>query len=64
MLEDKNSENTKRSTKVAKELFHEYIKEKNIQEPDDKTELAQVLKTVFFVTVRLWLFSLKQCIIK
>ena len=27
-------------------------------------KLAQVLKTVFFVTVRLWLFSLKQCIIK
>ena len=31
--EDKDSENTKRSTKVAKELFYEYLKEKNIQEP-------------------------------
>ena len=64
LLEDEDSKNTKRSTKVAKELFHEYLKEKNIQEPDDKTELAHVLKTVFFVTVRLWLSSLKQCIIK
>ena len=27
--EDKDSENTKRSTKVAKELFYEYLKEKN-----------------------------------
>ena len=33
LLEDKDSENTKRSTKVAKELFYEYLKEKNIQEP-------------------------------
>ena len=30
LLEDKDSENTKRSTKVAKELFYEYLKEKNI----------------------------------
>ena len=44
LLEDKDSENTKRSTKVAKELFYEYLKEKNIQEPHDKKELAQVLK--------------------
>ena len=40
LLEDKDSENTKRSTKVAKELFYEYLKEKNIQEPHDKKELA------------------------
>ena len=26
LLEDKDSENTKRSTKVAKELFYEYLK--------------------------------------
>ena len=42
LLEDKDSENTKRSTKVVKELFYEYLKEKNIQEPHDKKELAQV----------------------
>ena len=47
LLEDKDLENTKRSTKVAKELFYEYLKEKNIQEPHDKKELAQVLKSFF-----------------
>ena len=49
--QDKDSENTKRSTKVAKELFYEYLKEKNIQEPNDKKELAQVLKS-FYVEAR------------
>ena len=43
LLEDKDSENTKRSTKMAKELFYEYLKEKNILEPHDKKEIAQVL---------------------
>ena len=66
LLEDKDSENTKRSTKVAKELFYEYLQEKNIQEPHDKTELAQVLKSFYVdnAIMRLSLFSLKQCIIK
>ena len=36
LLENKDSENTKRSRKVAKELFYEYLKEKNIQEPHAK----------------------------
>ena len=45
LLEDKDLEITKRLTKVAKELFYEYLKEKNIQEPHDKKELAQVLKS-------------------
>ena len=49
LLEDKDSENTKRWTKVAKELF--YLKEKNIQEPHDKKELALVLKS-FYVEAR------------
>ena len=69
LLEDKASENTKRSTKVAKELFYEYLKEKNIQEPHDKKELAQVLKSFYVfmliaAIMRLSLFSSKQCIIK
>ena len=51
LLEDKDSENTKRSTKVAKELFYQYLKEKNIQEPHDKKELAKVLKS-FYVKAR------------
>ena len=69
LLEDKDSENTKRSTKVAKELFYEYLKEKNIQEPHNKKELAQVLKSFYVfmliaAIMRLSLFSSKQCIIK
>ena len=36
LLDEKDSQNTKRSTKVAKELFSEYLKEKNIQEPVEK----------------------------
>ena len=51
LLEDKDSKNTKRSTKVAKEVFQEYLKEKNIQEPHSRKELAQVLKS-FYVEVR------------
>jgi len=33
LLIDKDAENTKSSTKVAKELFHEYLRGKN-QEPE------------------------------
>ena len=47
LLEDKDSENTKRLIKVVKELFYEYLKEKNTQEPHDKKELAQVLKSFY-----------------
>ena len=66
LLEDKDSENTKRSTKVAKELFYEYLKEKNIQEPHDKKELAQVLESFLCgsAIMRLSLYSSKLCIIK
>ena len=63
LLEDKDSGNTKRSTKVAKELFYEYLKEKNIQEPHDKKELAQVLKS-FFAEARKkdGSFTLRSCV--
>ena len=37
--------NTKRSTKVAKELFADYVKAKKLREPEEKKELAQTLKT-------------------
>ena len=45
IVEDKDSQNTKRSTKVAKELFADYVKEKKLREPAEKKELAQTLKT-------------------
>ena len=51
IVEDKDSQNTKRSTKVAKELFADYVKEKNLREPEEKKDLAQTLKT-FYVEAR------------
>ena len=51
IVEDKDSQNTKRSTKVAKELFSDYVKEKKLREPEEKKELAQTLKT-FYVEAR------------
>ena len=53
LLEDKDSENTKRSTEVAKELFYEYHKEKNLFMCKREKRMD-----------RLSLFSSKQCIIK
>ena len=34
IVEDKDSQNTKMSTKVAKELFADYVKEKKLREPE------------------------------
>ena len=53
--------NIKRWTKVAKELFTDYVKEKKLREPEEKKELAQTLKT-FYVEVRKKGFV--QCMIK
>ena len=61
IVEDKDSQNTKKATKVAKELFADYVKEKKLREPEEKKELAQTLKT-FYVEARKKGFV--QCIIK
>ena len=61
IVEDKDSQNTKRSTKVAKELFADYVKHKKLRELEEKKELAQTLKT-FYVEARKKGFV--QCIIK
>jgi len=45
IVEDKDSQNTKRSMKVAEELFADYLKEKRLSEPEEKKELTQTLKT-------------------
>ena len=45
LLEDKDSQNTKRSTKVCTGIFEDYLKEKNSE------ELAAILKK-FYVEVR------------
>ena len=44
IVEDKDSQNTKRSTKVANELFSDNMKEKNLTEPEEKKQLAQTWK--------------------
>jgi len=61
IVEDKDSRNTKRSTKVARELFGDYMKEKTLRELEEKKEWAQTLKT-FNVKARKKNFV--QCIIK
>ena len=33
IVEDRDSQKTKRSTKVAKQLFDDYVKEKKLSEP-------------------------------
>ena len=40
-IEDKDLQNTKKSMKVAKELFADYVKEKKLREPEEKKELAE-----------------------
>jgi len=35
LLKQKDSENKRRLTKIAKELFHEYLKEKSVQKPEE-----------------------------
>ena len=61
IVEDKDSQNTKRSTKVANELFSDNMKEKKLTEPEEKKQLAQTLKT-FYVEARKKEFV--QCVIK
>jgi len=35
LLKQNDSENKRRLTKIAKEPFHEYLKEKSVQKPED-----------------------------
>ena len=51
---------------MANELFYEYLKEKNIQEPHDKKEFIPSVEIFLCgsAIMRLSLFSSKQCIIK
>ena len=45
IVEDKDSRNTKRLMKVARELFADYMKENTLRELEEKKEWAQTLKT-------------------
>ena len=44
LLNDKDSENTKTSTKQHRLIFESYLKEKNIRNPTTAVELAAVLR--------------------
>ena len=45
LLEDKDAENAKRSTKVAKQIWKDLLLEKNVEEPSKKRDLALILKS-------------------
>ena len=51
IVEDKDSENTKTSTKVSKHAFLEYLSEKKLEEPTKPAALAKCLST-FYVEAR------------
>ena len=51
LLEDKDAENTKRSTKVAKQIWKDFLLEKNVEEQSEKRDLALILKS-FYVDAR------------
>ena len=62
IVKDKDSRNTKRSSKMANELCADYVKEKKLREPEEKKELAQMTLKTFYVDARKK--ELVQCIIK
>ena len=51
LLEDKVAENTKRSTKVEKQIGKISFWKKNVEEPSEKRDLALILKS-FYVDAR------------
>ena len=51
LLEGKDAENTKRSTKVAKQIWKDFFLENNVEEPSERRYLALILKS-FYVDAR------------
>jgi len=47
LLDDKDAKSTKRATKSALKVFHQYLKEKKADEPQTKDTLANVLKLFY-----------------
>ena len=47
LLNDKDSENTKKSAKQHRLIFESYLKEKNIRNPTTAVELAAVLRKFY-----------------
>ena len=47
LIENKDSKNTKWTTKTSEKILNDYLREKNLEEPQDKTTLANVLKKFY-----------------
>ena len=47
LLNDRDSENTKKLTKQHRLIFESYLKEKNIRNPTTEVELAAVLRKFY-----------------
>ena len=42
LIGNKDSKNTKRTTKTSVKILNDYLREKNLEKPQDKTALANV----------------------
>ena len=51
LLKQKGSENKTRLTKIAKELFDEYLKEKSVQKPENKKDTSVKFVIRYFVSL-------------
>ena len=49
LQKQKDLENKRRLTKIAKELFHEYLQEKSVQKPEDKKDTNVEIVCRYFV---------------
>ena len=58
LLKQKDSENKRRLTEIAKELFHEYLNEKSVHKLEDKKD------TNVEIFLPLFCLPVKQCITK
>jgi len=47
LRDDKDAKSTKRATKSALKVFHRYLKEKKVDEPQTKDTLANMLKLFY-----------------
>ena len=49
LMKQEDSENKRRLTKIGKELFHEYLKKKSVQKPEDKKDTNIEIVCRYFV---------------
>ena len=51
LIENKDFKNTKRTTKTSVKILNDYLREKNLEKPQDKTTLVNV-PTKFYASAR------------